>query len=152
MAATAIYQLKTEGISSEDFGGELVAVNFTNGKYYGLSGAAPLIWRLLNQPRSIDDLTNEVCRRTGADRLQVDAGIAAFLQRLQDEDLVSVVTGTGSSGPVPIEPGPADRRWSEVPELTVYSDLQELILLDPVHDADPDHGWPVRREDHINRK
>ncbi|MEM1088402.1 MAG: PqqD family protein, partial [Pseudomonadota bacterium] len=29
----------------------------------------------------------------------------------------------------------------ELPELTVYEDMQDLLLLDPIHDTE-DEGWP----------
>ena len=155
MTAQVIYQLKTDSISAEDFGGELVVVNFSNGKYYGLAGAAPMIWSLLAAPSSLDEVMNEVSRRTGAPRQQVESSIAQFLRQLQDEELVSVLAHAGVTAPISAEhnsaAGDAEEEF-KIPELTVYSDLQELILLDPVHDADPDHGWPIRRQDHLDRK
>lgn len=155
MTAQATYQLKTNGISAEDFGGELVAVNFNNGKYYGLSGSAPMIWSLLKEARSAAHIINEVCCRTGASEGQVKTEVECFLQRLQDEMLVTVVTRTGEPE-VNLsdthETTKGEKQKFKTPELTVYSDLQELIMLDPVHDADPEHGWPVRREDHSTGK
>ena len=32
------------------------------------------------------------------------------------------------------------------PKLTVYEDMQDLLLLDPIHDVD-ETGWPARRQD-----
>jgi hypothetical protein len=29
-----------------------------------------------------------------------------------------------------------------LPELEIYQDMQNLLLLDPVHDVDEQHGWP----------
>ncbi len=43
----------------------------------------------------------------------------------------------------PISAG--DRPAFEAPVLESYSDMQDLLLLDPIHDVD-DAGWPVANQ------
>lgn len=45
----------------------------------------------------------------------------------------------------PVQPGNNNSRNYEAPKLEIYDDLQELIILDPIHDADPERGWPAQQ-------
>ena len=82
-------------------------------------------------------------RQTGSLWSQISGdAIRAELERcigmLVDEELICE---TDIAGP-PVE------AWSsqayEVPVVEVYSDLQDLIILDPVHEVDDAIGWPRR--------
>jgi hypothetical protein len=139
---TRYYYLNPTGLSYEDFGGEMVAVNFDTGKYYGLTGSALTIWQLLLRPRSIGELVDEMKRIYSAGEHDIAEMTGKFVTILENEDLlvhidVPELTVTETE----------DRPAFVAPGLEVHSDLQELIMLDPVHDADPEHGWPVRRSD-----
>jgi hypothetical protein len=73
------------------------------------------------------------------------AQVAAFVDELTREQLV-VSAGEGSiarspgepggTGTAQVDPGP----WS-TPTLTRFTDMQDLLVLDPVHEVD-DRGWP----------
>ena len=136
-----LFYLNPLGLSFEDFGGEMVAVNFDTGKYYGLSGSALVIWKLLIRPRSVDEIVQELNQRYLPGDHDVRQMVEGFVKILDDENLLLEIDGADMV---------ADMSSEEMtpfvsPNLEVHSDLQELIMLDPVHDADPDHGWPVRR-------
>jgi hypothetical protein len=53
---------------------------------------------------------------------------------------------TVASVPATALDGPAGS-W-EAPKLTVYEDMQDLLLLDPIHDVD-ETGWPARKQDAV---
>ncbi len=136
-----LFYLNPVGLSFEDFGGEMVAVNFDTGKYYGLSGSALVIWQQLAKPSSVDELVAELERRYLPGDHDMREMAEAFLKILKQEKLLMELEVTESKQ-LPVE----EKTRFEVPNLEVHSDLQELIMLDPVHDSDPDHGWPIRRK------
>ena len=41
---------------------------------------------------------------------------------------------------------PEERLWFEAPSLEKYTDMQDLVLLDPVHEVDQT-GWPRQQPD-----
>jgi hypothetical protein len=54
--------------------------------------------------------------------------------------------GLAPPGPAaPDDPAPAERATFIAPVLAVYTDMQDLLLLDPIHDVD-EIGWPTRRD------
>jgi hypothetical protein len=75
----------------------------------------------------------------------VAAAVGAFLGELVEAGLL--VAGEAEPDPMPA-PAPVDRPapWA-APALETFTDMQELILLDPVHEVEPGQGWPVARPD-----
>jgi hypothetical protein len=127
-------------VTSELFDDEVVIVNFESGRYHSVRGAGVVIWNLLREGATRAGAV-AACRAryTGGD--QVDTEVLAFLDRLVDEHLAVanpscpaalVASPASGLGQVPFEP----------PVLTTFSDMQDLLLLDPIHDVDDD-GWPT---------
>ena len=83
-----------------------------------------------------DDLAAAL-RTEGAD---VGAELAELVQSLVSEGLL-VQGAPAAPGPPPppvAEPAP----WLPL-ALETFTDMQDLILLDPVHEVQPEQGWPV---------
>ena len=116
-------------VIDETFEGEAVIVNMTTGCYFALSPAATQLWALIADGRSAESLAASV----DAD----PATVAEFLVRLREEDLVA---------PVAADAGAAAEQIAldGAPTLEKFTDMQALLMLDPIHDIDLDgDGWPV---------
>ena len=111
-------------VIDEVFDGEAVLINLRHGRYYALDARATEVWRLVSGGVAVAEL---MAARTGED-------VLSFLGRLVEEDL-AVLDG----GPLPPAPAP---NGHPVPGLEVFTDLEDLLLLDPIHDVDPQSGWP----------
>ena len=140
MDTTIHYYLNPQGLSYEEFGGEMVAVNFDTGKYYGLTGSALTIWQALLRPRTLDELVELLELTYSEGEHDIREMTVKFIEILESEDLLLQIQSPNltlnSNG---------ERQPFVAPHLEVHSDLQELIMLDPVHDTDPEAGWPVRK-------
>lgn len=138
------YVINTAHVSSEIFGEEAVVVNFMTGKYFGMTGSAPEIWKLFESPVSCDDIMT-VCSGTNGVSDNIRQQIQDFIDILIREDLI---IDAGNSG---LENTPAEmltinpELLQRPPAIEVFDDLQELIVLDPIHDADPERGWPAQQ-------
>lgn len=118
-------------VIDEEFEGEAVLVQLRTGCYYALNDAGTAAWRAIAGGRSA---------ATVAAGLELDEGVvAAFLARLLAEQLVE--PAAADLGPGELE---ALVAGSGAPELQRFTDMQELLLLDPIHDIDLNgDGWPV---------
>jgi len=132
------FRINRPNVISEVFDDEVVAINFETGSYYGMRGTARDIWNALDSEIALDTL---------AARYQGDAGTIAaeverFLERLLDEHLVAPRSGAPSAagGSPPVE----TRIPWQSPALEIYKDMQDLLLLDPIHEVD-ETGWPARK-------
>lgn len=118
----AEYRIRTPQVVHETVDDEVVAIDFDTGRYYSLRGPAAEVWTALGDDSrpAADVATNP----TGG-----PAAVAAFLDQLVEEGLIER-TGPPSEAS---DPGPL--------VFERYSDMEELILLDPVHDVS-EAGWP----------
>ena len=136
--------INTDHVSSEIFGEEAVVVNFMTGKYFGMTGSAPVIWKLFETPVSYDDVIAAVGGLNGLSdegKQLVQVFMDTLLRECLIKDASELDTENTQSKPVTIDPG----ILQNPPVIEIFDDLQELIVLDPIHDADPERGWPVQK-------
>ena len=70
------------------YDGETVILHRDVGKYYGLNEVGTFIWELLQEPRSVDDLCQEVVTEYDVERDRCRTDIEDLLVELADNDLV----------------------------------------------------------------
>lgn len=135
----------TVATAAEIFDGETVIIHFGRGAYFSLSGAGPAIWALLQRPTSSDAVAAALVAVAGGDPAAVGAATAAFVERLRGEDLVFDV----AEGEEPLPPLDDALRAgaAAAPGIEVFTDLADLIALDPVHEVEVLAGWPRRPAD-----
>lgn len=125
----AAFKPNRPDVIDEVFEGEAVLVHMMAGLYYSLNSAATVVWRLLADGRSAQSIADS----TGAD---ADA-IAEFIAKLQAEDLLTEAEADAGKAAEPVT-------LDGAPTIDRFSDMQDLLLLDPIHDIDLDgDGWPV---------
>src|SRR5262245_6461346 len=125
--------------SSEIFAGETVIIHFDRGTYFSLRGCGSGIWSVLQKPTTLDALLEIACEKSGEAPDNLETTLAAFLAQLAEHDLVR------ESAEKPSRPIVTEEllvSFAEPPSLEVYSDLAELIAMDPVHEIDALTGWP----------
>jgi hypothetical protein len=130
----------------ETIDGETIMINVATGTYYSLDPIGSQIWRALELGASFDEIVDLLVDRYPGPRKQIEAGVADLLAQLREEELVVPADGESAAADlsdIDSEPGP-DARF-EAPRLEKHTDMQDLILLDPVHEIDPQHGWPRAR-------
>ncbi|MEN0001552.1 MAG: PqqD family protein [Pseudomonadota bacterium] len=132
-------------ISSEDFDGETVCVNFATGTYFGLNLTAGAILDFFSAPHTKDEALQFITAQFGVDKAHTQDDIDSFIDSLIKEKLLLTADDDAIAETKPADI-PDDAKY-EPPRFEIYTDLQELIMLDPVHDTDPEHGWPQRRAD-----
>lgn len=123
-------------VLDETFDGEAVLVNLRLGRYYALDAAASEVWAAICDGLTVGALAAAVGAPRGLDAAAALAWVAPLLRRFAEEELVTV-----AGGPLPAgEPAPGA---PPAPELQAFTDMEDLLLLDPIHDVDLDgSGWP----------
>jgi hypothetical protein len=125
-------------VISETIDGEVVIINLGTGNYYSLQGTGAVLWRGIEQGATRDELVEHLAT-SHADASGVDAAVDSFVEQLLGDELVVPADGEPPGPPV-LDP-PVTARF-EVPLLERFTDMTDLILLDPVHDVDAAAGWP----------
>ena len=125
---------------SEVIDGELVVINLEKGSYYSSEGIGAYLWQCVERRVGTRTILEAITSGFGIAADQARTDLETFIAALSREDLVR-------------EAGPGDTLTGEAPgvsepvyappELKVYSDMQDLLLLDPIHDVG-EEGWPVK--------
>lgn len=126
----------------EEYESEVIAINLDSGAYYSLVGESAVLWKQLRDGASVDQLAQQFAAAHDADPALIAREVASFLQRLEAESLVVDGGSIERSSAPPLAPSPTERIPFKGFDMAVYTDMRDLLLLDPVHDV-ADSGWPA---------
>lgn len=119
---------------------EIIVINLVTGAYFSLRGAAADAWDLLIAGLSTSAVATQLADRYAVPADGVTGDIAAFARELLAEGLV--VPGGQAPVDAPTLDTGAPALAYTAPRLEKFDDLEELLLLDPIHEVD-EAGWPV---------
>jgi len=128
-------------VVAEVFEQEVVVIDLDRGTYYSLGGAATRIWPLLGQGLDGAQIAARVAVAAGG-APGVAESVLGFLAELEREGLIRAAAAGGNGKDHAPELTPI--AVFEPPRLEKFTDMQELIALDPVHDVSDAEGWPIR--------
>lgn len=143
--ASPYYRLAGPQVIHELVAGEVVIINLATGAYYSLDGVGATIWSTLLDGADEAAILAAVLRRYSGDEATIAGSVRSLLGQLVAQDLIA--PGNAAPAPMPGDASPvpaAAPRPFVPPVLHTYTDMQELIALDPIHEVD-DTGWPHRR-------
>lgn len=142
------FRVNTPTVTHETIDGEAVIINLDSGNYYSLVDVGSFIWELVEKGASASELHELVLQTYQGNATDVDRGVQELLAQLQQENLIVPVDGAGAFDLTEVLPSNNghERPSFNPPLLHKYSDMQELLLLDPIHDVD-DAGWPKPNPD-----
>jgi coenzyme PQQ synthesis protein D (PqqD) len=143
------YRVNNPRVMHETIEDEVIVVDLTTGSYYSLRATGAEIWHALERGLPENEIAGAIAGRYEGALEDVAAAVAEFLRLLSEEGLVESWNGTGEASPSELAPTVEDDRPRErfqPPVLEKHTDMQDLILLDPVHDVGA-QGWPHPQAD-----
>ena len=138
-------------VTGEIVDGEVIIINYVTGAYYSLLKVGVDIWRFIEKRATLGEIIEEIRHRYDGQPQEIEESVTELVAQLQREDLITAVEldavePIGAIG-LSKEDGPATAKLPfEVPLLEKYDDMQELLLLDPIHEVD-EAGWPAKSTD-----
>ena len=142
-----VWIVNRPSVVSEVIDGELVVMNLATGNYFSSCGTGAALWACLEGGMAADALAATLVARHGIAAERAAGDVAAFLERLRAE---SLVRETSNGGAIAAAPAPAPGGPYEAPQMHVYSDMRDLLMLDPIHDV-AEEGWPSRPPEDIKQ-
>jgi Coenzyme PQQ synthesis protein D (PqqD) len=131
-------RVASANVHSKAFGDEVVVLDMQSGTYFSLRGSAVDAWEMIERNASGARIAEALQARYDAPAAEVATAVGGLLDELAEAGLI-VADGS-------VEPrgglGEAAESGPYVPpQLERFTDMQELLLLDPIHEVD-DTGWP----------
>jgi hypothetical protein len=128
------YRLNSPNCIAEAVEDDLIVINLFSGKYYNMRGTAALAWESLingSTPRQLLSANDWSNSQTQA--------FDQFLQLLVGENLI--VEQTQAVSPESLMVILISDESSPF-QVDVFTDMEEMLRLDPIHEADSNIGWP----------
>ncbi len=142
-----LYKVRDSSVVSEIIDGEAIIMDLKSGIYFSALGVGAVIWDGIAGAFDDSQIKQRVAQafRVAPDVLEAD--FQSFVATAVAYNLARSEPGAGA----------ATGRWSmelpaapmdyAPPVLNRYGDMQDLALLDPIHDVEEDEGWPARKAD-----
>lgn len=86
---TAVAQ--AEGLPSTYIGDEIAFMSIKNSKYYGLDSVGTRIWALIEQPKHIGEVVDELLKEYNVERTTCEDNVLELMEKLLEEELIHIV-------------------------------------------------------------
>jgi len=151
-AMTTRLRVNSPNVIFETIEGEVILIDLKSGTYYSLRDSGAVIWQAIVQGASDDEIVDVLAASYDAEADSLRAGVRDFLEELEREGLVRPDQGEIGTAGESLDIGPAGDAQApyEPPRLEKHTDMQDLILIDPVHEVGAE-GWPHREDVHEAR-
>ena len=121
---------------------EVIAIDLESGAYFALDDVAADCWSILAAGGTVDAAVDATAASCDVPPESVRNDIERFVEHLVR---VRLLTASDRAPTLVVPPRAAKRkRRYEAPAIERFDDLEELLVLDPIHEVD-EAGWPVAR-------
>ncbi len=139
---TKSYRIPQTRVIYEVLNTEVIVVDFTTGNYYALIHVAKQIWQLIEQSATVDQMAQLLSDRYQREKAAILVDLQQFFEQLLENQLIE---STDQGGAQELTLAPSEGWEYDIPKLQKYTDVQSLLLLDPIHEV-AEEGWPAKFE------
>jgi hypothetical protein len=135
----SIFQVNDPDVSAELFDNEVLAINLASGHYHSMRFSTVPFWLLITSGYTPDHISEQISKCYNADHDLVNDDLNLLLNELIKNQLIKVRDPQLAAEQCEFQKFCIGKY--ERPALENYSDMKDLILLDPIHEVDI-IGWP----------
>ena len=147
--SSTTYKISRPQIIREQFDEEVVIVDLETGSYYALGGAGGEVWSGIEAGENQSQIVARLFNSYSGEKAEIEAATLRLLDELQQEELIAPQEDSAQAGSTPsaaaVESA-SEKPAFEAPILQKFTDMQALLLLDPIHEVDS-AGWPQAKPD-----
>jgi hypothetical protein len=133
------YAFNNADFAFETFANEVVALNVVEGTYFAFGGSSSDIWNALANRQPVAAIVDATAARYGVPVELVEQELGNFIEKLTAERILLEAQPTDE--PIALH-GSAAARGFQPFSFEKHADMEDLLTLDPIHDVDPERGWP----------
>jgi hypothetical protein len=140
--ATRRFKVNEPDVIEDVIDGEAIIADLGRGLYFSLDDTGSRIWSALTSGTPIGTIVTAATAAGASSTEEVQAHIDRLLDELQAEALITPDAGAAPESERDLsELFPLTEAPFSPPTLSKYSDMEQLLMLDPIHDVDIS-GWP----------
>ncbi len=81
---------RSDSVIQSEIDGEVVMMSIENGQYYGLDPIASQIWALIETPKTVKLICEELLAKYDVSREKCEADVMGFLNEMSTYNIISV--------------------------------------------------------------
>jgi hypothetical protein len=128
-ASVLRYRINDELTAAKVFDDEAIVINVVTGRYYDLEGAGALAWAMLTAGASASEVAAAMVASFDVDAATARSDVDGLVERLLAEELI--VPAPDVPAPAAAPPAAAERAPYDAPALVTYTDMEDLLTVDP---------------------
>ncbi|HEX4521318.1 MAG TPA: PqqD family protein [Gaiellaceae bacterium] len=140
------FKVNTPPVIHQTLDGEVIVVDLDSGTYFSIAGTGAEVWAAVEAGLELDQTIELMAGRYDADRTRIAEAVTRFVDELAEQKLIAPAEQAAAAPAVAPMPSNGTAAFED-PVLNRYTDMQELLMLDPIHEVD-EQGWPNRGLDH----
>ena len=140
------YQVNSPEVVFDIFDDETIIINMESGNYYSIANVAAKIWEQIGNGSFANEIIIGINNIYEGDKKEIDLTTSKFLDELKNERLIICIDKEVNKSDFRAET-PKNNTTNtnklnfESPEMIRYTDMQDLLVLDPIHEV-AESGWP----------
>ncbi len=119
-----------EEVAAKVIDGEAILINLATGVYYSMDKAGALIWEMIAEKHSLQQIVAALVARYAVSTDQAEADLKRLADELLQENLVKLAEN-GAAPAGAIASNGTEKVAYEAPILNIYRDMGDLLALDP---------------------
>ncbi|AFY33793.1 PqqD family protein [Calothrix sp. PCC 7507] len=138
-----VFRVNSPQVVCEMIDEEVVIVHLEKGYYYSLLKTGAEVWSRIERRIDSHSIIQEITQAYDGSAEEIATAIDEFLENLQREELIiadSTMESATTDNNKIVEI--TNKRRFEKPLLEKFTDMEDLLLLDPIHEVDVEAGWP----------
>ncbi|MGV3709323.1 MAG: PqqD family protein [Gemmatimonas sp.] len=136
------FEVSTPAVVSEIIDGEAVIMNLDTGHYFSTRGTGAVVWSCMERGVAQASIAQAIAAHYGISSTDAGTALVGFTNDLLQHGLIRNSTRDADAALAAELQWPAP--WA-APVVEVFTDMEDLLLLDPIHDVG-EAGWPMPAE------
>jgi len=143
------YLVNQPAVASEVINGEAIMMHHPSGDYFSANGVGAVVWQWISETGSHEQMVRTLQASFPQSSGDIRGAVDAFLADLLKHELIRPIAAGDGPAPVALSQESASLAGEFVPPiLNVYSDMRDVLLLDPIHEVEEVSGWPMPKRAH----
>ena len=135
------FRVNEPDVINQVIDGEAVVLHLGTGRYFSARGCGADVWSWLSASVPVSAVVEALASSYDASPETIAVAVDEFVAYLLREGLV-VGISDDQLGAAPSPTISTPKPSFEAPVMEAFGDLEDLLLLDPVHEVSAEKGWP----------
>lgn len=128
------YKINAPDCICEEVESDLIVINLLSGRYYNMRGASVSAWNMI-----VAGVTPAQLIKANTLTVEQQQAFEEYMTLLIKEELI--VAATQESAEMVVLSIMLNNETSPF-QVDIFTDMEEMLRLDPIHEADTNLGWP----------